>query len=108
MHPGVTATAAVAFLVAGVGSVRGVLLLPLSRVATVRIVLEVRLSLVEVRLRLVEVRLAAVHSRLVHAYFELAWSGDRCAAAAAAVVVLVEGVKVVAVTTLSTQRCFDQ
>lgn len=107
MHPGVTATAAVAFLVAGVGSVRGVLplRLPQSRVATVR----VGRAVLEVRLRVVEVRLAAVHSRLVHAYFELAWSGDRCAAAAAAaMVVLVEGVKVVAVTTLSTQRCFDQ
>lgn len=104
MHPGVTACAAVAFLVAGVGSVRGVLLLrlPLSRVATVR----VGHGMLEVRLRLVEMRLAAVHSRLVHAYFELAGSGD--GRAAAAVVVLVEGVKVVAVMALSTQRSLDQ
>lgn len=97
MHPVVTATAAVALLVAGVGAPGGVVLLQLllPQVATVR-----------VGSGMLEVRLAAVHSRLVHAYFELAGSGDGYAGAA--VVVLVEGVKVVAVMALGTERRFDQ
>lgn len=102
MHSGTTATTAVAFFVTSVAlgtSSRRVLLLlvlfSLSRVTTVG-----------VGDGMLEVRLAAVHPRLVHANFELAGSGDRCAAAA--VVVLVEGVEVVAVIVLGTTGGFDQ
>lgn len=92
VHPVVTA-----FLVAGVGAPGGVVLLQLllPQVATVR-----------VGYRVLEVRLAAVHSRLVHAYFELAGSGD--GHAAAAVVVLVEGVEIIAVMALGAERRFGQ
>lgn len=55
---------------------------------------------------MLQVRLAAVHARLVHANFELA--GPRCRRVAAPMVVLVEGVKVVAVIVLSTAGSFDQ
>lgn len=97
MHSVVTATTAVAFLVASVGAPGGVVLLQLllPQVATVR-----------VGYGMLEVRLAAVHSRLVHTYFELTGSGD--GHAAAAVVVLVEGVEMVAVMVLGTERCFGQ
>lgn len=95
MHALVTATAAVAFLVAGGGAGGGVVLvqLLLPQVATVR-----------VGNGMLEVRLAAAHPWLVHAYFELAGSGD----GHAAVVVLVEGVQVLAIMALGTERRFDQ
>lgn len=102
MHSGTTATTAVAVFIASVAlgtSSRGVLLLlvlfSLSRVATLR-----------VGDGMLELRLAAVHPWFVHANFELAMSGDGCAAAS--VVILVEGVKVVAVIVLGTMGSFDQ
>lgn len=102
MHSGTTASTAVAVFIANVAlgtSSRGVLLLlvlfSLSRVATLR-----------VGDRMLEVRLAAVNPGFVHAYFELAGSGDGCAAAS--VVILVEGVEVVAVVVLGTMGSFDQ
>lgn len=102
MHSGTTAAAAVAIFIATVAlgtSSRRVLLwlvlLSLSRVATVR-----------EGDRVLQVRLAAVHPRFVHANFELAGSGDGYAAAP--VVVLVEGVEVVAVIALGTTGSFDQ
>lgn len=100
VHAVVAATAAVALLVAGVGAPGGEVLLQLllPQVATGR-----------VGYGMLAVGLAAVHSRLVHAYFELAGSGDgHAAAAAAAVVVLVEGVEVVAVMALGAEGRFDQ
>lgn len=100
MHSGATASTAVAVFIAGVAlraSGRRVLLLLvllLSRVAALR-----------VGDRLLEVRLAAVHPRFVHANLELAVSGD---GRVAAVVVLEEGVEVVAVMVLGAARSFDQ
>lgn len=102
MHSGTTATTAVAVFITSVAlgtSSRGVLLLlvlfSLSRVATMRVGDGV-----------LEVRLAAVHPRFVDANFELAVSGDGCAAAS--VVVLVEGVEVVVVIVLGTMGSFHQ
>lgn len=97
VHAVVAATAAVALLVAGVGAPGGEVLLQLllPQVATGR-----------VGDGMLAVGLAAVHSWLVHAYFELAGSGD--GHAAAAVVVLVEGVDVAAVMALGAEGRFDQ
>lgn len=84
-----------AFPVAGVGAPGGEVLLQLllPQVATGR-----------VGYGMLAVRLAAVNSRLVHSYFELAGSGD----GHAAVVVLVEGVELVAVMALGAEGRFDQ
>lgn len=50
--------------------------------------------------------MATVHPWLVHANFELAGSGDGCAAAP--VVILVECIEVVTVITLGIMGSFDQ
>lgn len=102
MHSGATATTAVAVFITSVAlgaSGRGVLrllVLWLSWVATLRVG----------DLMLRELRLAAVHARFVHADFELAVS--RNGHDAASVVVLEEGVEVVAVIVLGGVRSFDQ
>lgn len=70
-------------------------LLSLSRVATWRVG--------DVML---EVRLAAVHPWFVHTNFELA--GPRERRVAASVIVLIQGVKVVAVIVLVSMGSFDQ
>lgn len=102
MHSGTAAATAIAVFITSVAlgaSSRGVLLLlvlfPRPRAATLR-----------VGDRRLEVRLAAVHPRLVHSDFELAGPGDR--RAAASMVVVVEGVEVVAVIVLGTVGGFDQ
>lgn len=86
VHSGTTATTAIAILVAsmtlGPSSRRVLLLLELLSLSWV--------TTVRVGDGMWEVRLAAVHPRLVHTNFELTGSGDRCAAAA--MVILVEGV----------------
>ena len=55
---------------------------------------------------MLEVRLGAVHPWFVHANFELTGTGYR--RAAAPVVVLVEGVEVVALIAFRTSGSFDQ
>lgn len=103
MHSGTTPATAVAVFIARVAlgtSSRRVLLLlvlfSLSRVTAGRVGGD----------RMLEVRLGAVHPRFVRANFELAGSGERCAAAP--VVILVEGVEVVAAIVLGTTGSFDQ
>lgn len=101
MHSGTTATTAVAIFITSVAlgtSRRGILLLLillLSRVATLR-----------VGDLMLEVRLATVHAWFVYANFELTVSGDGYVAAS--MVVVVEGVEVVAVIALGSMRSFDQ
>ena len=104
MHSRATATTAVAVFITSVAlgaPGRGVLRLLvlrlwLSQVATLRVG----------DLMLRELRLGALHARFVHADFELAVSGD--GRDAASMVVLEEGVEVVAVIVLGGVRSFDQ
>lgn len=103
MHSRTAATTAVAVFITGVAlrtCGRGVLLvlvlLSLSGVAARR-----------VGDLMLDVRLAAVNPWFVHADSELAGPRER-RAAAAPVVVLIQGVKVVAVIVLVGMGCFDQ
>lgn len=103
MHSGTAATTAVAIFIARMAlrtSSRGVLRLlvwfALSRVAALRVGRDLML----------EVGLGTVQPRFVHTNFELARPRHRHAAAA--VIVLVEGVQVVPVVVLSAVGGFDQ
>lgn len=100
MHPPPTAVAIFVTSVAQGPTRRGVLLLMMV------VLLQFGVGTRRVRDLTLEVRLTAVHPRLVHADFELA--GPRKGRVAASVLVVVEGVEVIAVIALGSVRSFDQ